>query len=319
MISNAEFDELKKICEDRKITPEQLLEERVAPLQKKISGSQGELVGALTRDYNQCSHGMTPVHYASRETIYTGIITPETRFPIRGDSFGVFLLGVNKPYSLEINSSWERDFQEGNDGSFCNWMTDPWRLLYFMDKPAEIPEDSWQHGCFGSHSTVFPTEKPRLELYVGDQQTLPFLQQNLEGWKYLQLAELLSYDLPITEAIRKKVEDEQLKIFDSVRATETKVCSLTNEKERRVKLAKATDGAIHHGAYIELTDEFVENIRYNPQIRESRDRVLGLLKTAIKRGYHETGMQVERQLDAGVVMRINLKEFFAQRKVMFEL
>ncbi len=316
MIGNAEFDELKRICEDRKVTPEQLLEERVAPLQERISKSQGELIGALTRDYEQCSHGMTPVYYALRETLYTGLITPETRFPIKGGSFGVFLLGVDKPYSLEINSSEKRDFREENEGSFGNWMTDHWRLLYFMDKPTEVPEDSWEHGCFGSHSTAFPTEKPKLELHVGNQQAIPFLQKNLEGWRYLQLSELLGYDLPITEDIAKKVEDEQLEIFDDVRATESKVRSLTKQKERRVELAKATDGAIHHGTYIELTDEFVENMRYNPQIRE---RVLGLLKTAIKRGYHETGMQVDRQLDAGVIMRINLKDFFAQRKAMFEL
>lgn len=319
MFSHVEFDELKKICEDRKVTPEQLLEEKVAPLQERISSSQGELVGALTRDYKQCSHGITPVHYALRETIYTGLITPETRFPIKGYSFGVFLLGVDKPYSLEINSSWERDFREGSDGSFGNWMTDHWRLLYFMDKPIKIPEDSWQHGCFGSHSTAFPTEKPRLELYIGNQQTIPFLQQNLEGWRYLQLSKLLGYDLPITDGIAKKVEDEQLKIFDEMIATESKVRSLIKEKERRVELAKSTDGAIHHGAYIELTDEFVENLRYNPKIRESRDKVLGLLKTAINRRYHETGTQVDRQLDTGVVMRINLKDFFAQRKDTFEL
>jgi len=319
MVVNVEFDKLKRICEEKKVTPEQLLEERVAPLQERISKSQGELVGALTRDYEQCSHGMTPIHYALRETLYTGIITQETRFPIKGDSFGVFFLGVDKPYSLEINSSWERDFREGNDGSFGNWMTDHWRLLYFMDKPTEVPEDSWQHGCFGSHSTAFPTEKPRLELYVGNQQAILFLQQNLEGWRYLQLSKLLGYDLPVTDGVAKKVEEEQLKIFDEMRATESKVRSLTKKKDRRVKLANETDGAIHHGAYIELTDEFVENLRYNPQIRESRDRVLRLLKTAIKRGYHETGMQVDRQLDAGVVMRIDLKDFFAQRKDMFEL
>ena len=319
MISNVEFDKLKRICEDRKITPEQLLEERIAPLQERISKSQGELVGALTRDYKPCSHGMTPVYYSLRETLYTGVIGLQTRFPIKDNSFEVFLLGVDKPYSLEINSSWERDFREGNDGNFDNWMTDHWKLLYFMDKPAEIPEDSWQYDCFGSHSTAFPTEKPRLELYIGNQQAIPFLQKNLEGWRYSQLSNLLGYDLPVTEGIAKKVEDEQLTIFDEMRKTESKVRSLTKEKERRVEIANVTDGAIHHGAYIELTDEFVENMRHNPQIRESRDRILGLLKTAIKRGYHESGIQVDRQLDAGVVIRINLKDFFAQRKDMFEL
>src|SRR3989338_5700142 len=314
MISNVEIDELKRICEERKVTLEQLLEERVAPLQERISNSQGELVGALTRNYEKDFHDMIPVHYSLRETLYAGVITPETRFPISGDFFGVFLLGVDKPYSLEINSSWKRDIMKGGGGSFGNWTTDRWRLLYFMDKPTEVPEDSWQHGCFGSHSTAFPTKKPRLELYAGNQEATPFLQQNLEGWRYLQLSKLLGYDLPVTESIAKKVEDEQLKIFDEMSAAESKFKLLTKEKEKRVELSKATGGAINYGAYIELTDEFVENLKYNPLIKDSRGRVLGLLKTAIERGYHETGMQVDRQLDAGVVMRINLKSFFAQRK-----
>ena len=75
-MSDAEFGALRKICEERKITPEKILEEKVAPLQEKISKSQGELIGALTRDYEQCSYGMTPVHYSLKETLYTGLITP---------------------------------------------------------------------------------------------------------------------------------------------------------------------------------------------------------------------------------------------------
>jgi len=318
MHSDVGSEELRKICEEKKVNIEKLLEEKVAPLQERISKSQGELIGALTRNYEQCSHGM-PVYYSLRKTLCTGIITPETRFPIKEDSFEIFLLGINKPYSLEINSEWERDFKEGNEGRFENWTTDHERLLYLMDKPPEIPEDSWVHGCFGSHSATVSTKKPRLELYIGNQQTISFLEQNLGGWRYLQLAKLLGYSLPITNEISKKVEDEQLKIFDDMRQIEAKVRSLKKEKAKRVELVKATGGAIHHGAYTELTDEFVENLRYNPQIRENRDKVLRLLKTAIERGYHETGIQVERPLDAGVVMRINLKDFFAQRKTMFEL
>lgn len=319
MISDVEIDELRRICEERKITPEQILEERVALLQEKILNSQGELIGAVTRDYEQRSYDRTSVHYSLEEVLYIGLITQKTRFPIKGDSYEVFLSGISKPYSLEVNSSWERDFIERNDESFGNWLTDHWRLLYFMDKPKEVPGDSWKHGCFGSHSTVFQTEKPRLELYIGNQQTIPFLQQNLEGWRYLQLAKLLKYDLPVTDNMKKKIENEQLNIFDEIRATEAKVRQLTKEKERRVELTKATDGVIHHGTYIELTDEFIENLKYNPQIRESRNRILELLKTVIKRGYHETGMQVDRQLDAGVIMKIDLKDFFSQRKTMFEL
>ncbi len=267
-----ELEEIKRICKERRIKPEQLLEEMIAPLKERISNSPGELIGALTRNYERCSHGITPAHYALRETLYMGLITPETKFPTKGNSFAVFLSGIDKPHSLEINSGWERDFTKEKGRSFSDWRTDSHKLLYFRDKPPEIPEDSYKHGCFGSHSTAFPTEKPRLELYAGNQQTFPFLQQNLEGWRYTQLSKLLEYELPITEKMTKKIEEEQLKIFDEMRKT---------------------------GA--------------------GKDRIFELLKTAIKRGYHETGMQVNRQLDAGVVMKISLKDFFAQKKARFEL
>jgi hypothetical protein len=216
MFSNAEFEKLKSICEERKITPEKLLEEKFAPLQKKISKSQGELIVALTRDYKQYSHGMTPIHYFLNETLYAGIITPRTKFPIKGYPFEFFLLGINKPHSLEIDISWEKDFKKRDDERFGNSRIGYLNLLYFMDKSPEIPDDSWEHGGFGSYSTVFPTEKPRLELYIGDQQSIPFLQQNLEGGKYLQLAKLLEYDLPVTDNMQKKVRYEQSRIFNDI-------------------------------------------------------------------------------------------------------
>ncbi len=317
MIS-AEFDELMGICKDRKIRPEQLLEERILPLQEKISNSQGELIGAITRNYERCPHGMNLSYHVSRETLYAGVITSETKFPRKAGSFGAFLLGIDNPYSLEINSSWERDFRKSNNGGFDSGAINLWNLLYFMDKPAEIPKDSWKQGCFGGYDLIPPTEKPRLELYIGNNQTIPFLQQNLEGWRYLQLSKLLGYDLPITEDVRKKIEEEQLKIFDEMRKTESKAGLLAKEKERRIEIANS-GGAIHHGTHIELTDEVAENLRYNPQIVEGRDKVLRLLRTAINRGYHENGIKVNRELDAGVVMKINLRDFFSQRKDKFGL
>lgn len=312
MISNTELNELQSICKNKKVNIEQLLEETVAPLQKKISKSQGQLIGALTRNYEQCSHGMTPVDYTLKETLYTGIISPETKFPQTEDLFTIFLLGINKPYSLDLNSNLERDFKECYDNEFTNNKTFRWNLLYFMDKPTEIPENSWEHGCYGSHTTCLLTKKPRLELYIGNKQTIPFLQEKLEGWRYLQLSKLLEYNLPVTENITKKIEKEQLQIFDKIKSTESEIRSLT--KEKKVRLENTTNEN-----YMELTNTFVENLKSNPQMKNSRYNILRLLETAIKRGYHENGVQVEKQLDAGITMNINLKDFFAQRKKMFKL
>lgn len=270
MISS-EFEELKRICEERKITPEKLLEEKVAPIQDKISKFPGELICAITRDYEQGSHGVTPVHYSLGETLYAGIITPNTGFPIGKELFGNFLLGIDKPYSLDLDSFWERDFSAGAGNGFGIWTSDWTRLLYFHERPIPVPEDSMSFGCFGSNCTVIPTEKPRLEFYIGNSESVDFLQQRLEGFRYLQLSKLLEYNLPITDELTKRIEEEQLKIFDKIRET------------------------------------------------NDRAKVLGLLGTAVKRGYHETGVLVNRGVDAGVVLQINLKEFFSQRKAQFGL
>lgn len=277
MVNLVELEELRKICEDRKINPEQLLEEKINPLQKKISSSQGELIGAITRFYKPCSHGMKPVHYMLKETLYTGIITSKTRFP--KDSFDQnFLLGIDKSYLLEINNSvWENDFENISDGNFGKPIFHDLNLilLYFMEKPAKFPKDSWEHGCYGSYSTcslLNLKKKPRLELSIGDEQTIPLLQKNLDGWRYLQFSELLGYELPVTDQITKKIEKEQLKIFNEIKS-----------------------------------------------VQNNKDQYLKLLNIAIKRGYHENGLQVEKKLDTGIILKIDLKDFFTQRKNMYGL
>jgi len=317
MFSKSEIEEIKKTCNERKITPEKLLEKKLAPFNEKISQFKGQLIGALTRGYSESSSGMNPVWYSQRETLYAGIITPETRFPFKGEMIGSFLLGINKSCSLELGHTFERDFYENKNGGFFDF-NNLFGILYFLDKPPVVPEDSYTHGCFGSHSTTFQTKKPRLELYLGDKETIPFLQQ-LEGWRYVQLQKLLNYYLPITEEITKKIEKEQLSIFDKIRKTEFEVHSLIKEKEKRLGIINQTDGVISHGAYLELTDEFVENMKYNPSIKEGKNQILDLLKTAIKREYHENGKKTERKLDSGVIMQIDLKEFFSNRKEMFKL
>lgn len=82
-----------------------------------------------------------------------------------------------------------------------------------MEKPVEVSEGEWRNNYF--YRMMIPSRQPRLELYIGDINAVPFLQERLEGWRYLQLAELLGYNLPITESLRKKIEDEQLDIFDA--------------------------------------------------------------------------------------------------------
>lgn len=321
---DAEYLEMERICNERDISPENLLEEKLAPCQARILESERELIAAVERDYQRTSFGTRPVHYSLSTTLRTGIITPETGFVSPGDYSNCrirsssFLLGVEKPFSLRLSTGLEEDFKEEKDNSFAHFPPDFFRFLYFMERPPKVPDDSWEGGCYGGRGTVFPTDKSRLELYIGDQEAIPFLREQLEGWRYLQLAELLGYTLPITEDVEKKIEEEQFALYEEMTKVENRVRALMKEKHERVELVKATDGVIHYEEYIDLTDEFVENMRFNPRLKETRERVERLLKTAIKRKYHERGIKVSRRMDAGVTLEIDLREFFSQRKAMFE-
>lgn len=317
LLYTSEYHEMEKICQEKNLTTEKLLEEKLTPLKSRISESEGELIGALNRNYQHNSHGMRLIQYWLKETLHAGIITSKTRFAPRGSAFS-FVLGIKKPFSLELSGT-GRDFTKETDNSFTRILPDIFRLFYFMERPPTIPGDSWESSCYGDRRIAFPTKKPRLELYIGDGEAIPFFQKQLKGWRYLQLAELLDYNLPVTDEIAKKIEEEQLALYEEMIKTEDRVSTLIKEKKARIELVKSTGGVIHHGTHIELTDEFVENIKYNPLLKETREKVEELLKTAIKRKYHERGIKISKKIDAGVTEQIDLKEFFSQRKALFEL
>ncbi len=317
-----EFLELQNLMDKEGKDLEKILEEKLAPLNEKISKSHGQLIGAVTRDYQTRGCGMRHVTYDLDENFYAGIITPNTKF-LTSWTTHAFMSGIKNSQSLPLSYTWgEAVFYAHKDNLFNFFGFDPMRLLQFMERPPEEPADSWEYsgGCFGGmRRTLFPTEKPRLELSVGDDESIPFLQKYLQGWQYTKLSKLINYDLPIRGEIRDRIEKEQLKVYDEVMQAEEKARSLESQKKERMKLVKDTGGIINYATHIELTDEFVEQIRFNPLMEETRRRILGSLKKAINREYNENGFQVKRRLDAGVTISIDLKEFFSQRKSMFKL
>jgi hypothetical protein len=303
ILSNSELDEIKKECEEKGTTPEKILAEKVAPFQNRISKSSGQLMGAITRHYSGFGNFLNFAHLD--ETLYTGIITPQTKFA--NEFLMTVVTGLEKAFSLLLNSSGHAEFMNSK-GAFYGYLDS----LFFMDRlPAQNQEEPVRR--------IFRTKKPRLELYIGNEETIPVLIEQLEGWRYTQLSKLLGYSLPGNDQLTKKIEEEQLKLFDDIRSTERKVFSLMSEKDRRLAMVKAGDGVIGHGTYIELTDEFVEGMRYNPQIREERERLVGLLKTAIERDYNVTGMNLQRQEDVGITTTISLRDFLNDRITKYKV
>jgi hypothetical protein len=312
-----EYAELNQICKDNDKTLNKLLEERLAPFQSKISNANSQLISVIARSYEGSSFGREHKWYSLEEELFLGIITNKTKFVPSGESI-YFMLGIKNPLVVRASSpSDEHFFRKDEQGGFFAPF-DKWPFLYFMERPPKMPEGSYEGGCFGGTTRAIKTDKPRLELFIGDEETLPLLE-SLKGWQYMALSDTLGYPMPITEFVQNKIEAEQLEIYEKMIRSENAAKDLIKQKEKRLGLVEATDGIIHHGTHIELTDEVVEQIRFNPRIKEERDRVLHLLGIAVKRGYHGDGAEVSRTLDAGVIMNINLKEFFSQRKLAYKL
>jgi len=86
-----EYEEIKEDCRKKNVSPEGLLEEKVKPLEKILSKSHGELVSAITRDY-ESSYGMNLLQYSLRENLYAGItmkINLKEFFSKRKEMFGL--------------------------------------------------------------------------------------------------------------------------------------------------------------------------------------------------------------------------------------
>jgi len=326
VLMDPEFKAILAEINARNLPMGELLEEKLAPLQLKISESPGQLMGAVTRNYKQSSFGIKPVNYLLETTLYAGIITPETRFVTERPSLlenpfsFAFISGIKNPCSLDVRCLTQtEEFRKNERGEFNLFSANIAHLLYFMERPPRVPQNGIGEGCFPSEAITTQTAKPRLEVYTGNEETIPFLQIDLAGWQYASLSKILGYDLPITEKIDKRIEQEQMEIYELVVRAEKEVKDLTRKRDARVELARETGGIIPHEFHTEMTNENIEKFRHNPAIRQARDHLETLVKTAIRRGYHENGKTVHRKLDAGVNQTLYLKEFFSHRKAELKL
>ena len=155
----------------KRVDPKELVREKMDPFQKKISPIPGQLIGAITRHYVTCSINC-PVSYTLRENLYAGIITPKTTFSIDESSYRGFLTYVDSPQALEIHTDLEGDFRSTDANTFRYYPFDDFLCLYFMEQPPQVPWDGIElHFNFNPYKIVMP----RLELYIGDNETIPIL------------------------------------------------------------------------------------------------------------------------------------------------
>ncbi len=291
----AEISMLYAAVKERGLSLDQLLKEKTSPLQERISSRKGELIAALTRGYHEVSFDHPyDTFYSEKIDMHMGIITGETSFPevseVNRFLQTEFLNGIKNACIANL-SSWRDETVKEQGESFTahhSFFTNNFlSLVYFMEEPP-LPSDSpyWITGDHIGPPVRLPTsiiKEPRLELFIGNEESIPVIQKNLNGWQYTSVAKLLGVELPIEGEISKKIEQEQVELYESITSLEKK------------------------------------KLGYNPEIRDIRSQIVGKVKTAVDRDYHEDGVKVDQRLDAGVVLQLDLREFFSDRKARYEV
>ncbi|MEK6915351.1 MAG: hypothetical protein AABW89_02325 [Nanoarchaeota archaeon] len=270
-------------------------------LNQKVNQHCGELIAASSREYE--SYGCGGRQLRLRERFEVGTITDRTEFT---DCFttNAFLSGVKTS---------KRETSDFYGASY-----DVMSLVADMDKPPEPPARSF-HDLDGNpfrpiriyefEEFFERTESPRLALWIGDAETIPYLQNRLEGHVYMTLARTLERELPMTEKILRKIENEQFDLYKSIKNEENRLGKLTAEINRRLGELKE---ARRNGEDI-IEDEVCINLNFGPTVSESRNGLIALVRRARERRYAKEGLRVERKKDSGVVEVIDFGEFFEDR------
>ncbi len=316
-----EFSQFLRIAQEKKVNPNQLLEEKLRPFQKKIKLSSGELIYAITREYDSSGSSTLSRRYSSyviEETCYVGNITDTTCLtsPTEKDFCILpdFVKNVGNP--CKKRTHWDDMFSETNTNSFQS-SSPAFSLtsLYFFDRPPVLLADADEE----THSLYqLMKPRPRLELYIGNTEVLPILEK-LEGYQYMQLSRLLQRDFPLSQDMQVKIKTEHLAIYEKILELEKQLPKVEKEGKARVEFVRKTDGVIHHGTHKELTDPDLESIRYKQEAKEVFDKLHNLASLAFQRNYHEDGLIFNREKEAGITEHLDLETFFKNRVQKYEV
>lgn len=309
--NNPELEKIARLCDRLNLSPEQLIEKKIFPLNEEILEHNNELIAAITREYGGgmfCS-GIPEILFIQTK-LNLGVITEDSKLVSDFCSHS-FLTGLNKSYSIELPSGREDFFDR--KGSFFAGNSFLPNLFLFMRKPPVYSPDLNFHNA----SVLEDFEKkPRLELLIGNDKAVPILQEVLAGWQYDLASFLLGIGFPKNEDVKNKIKEEQLSLYKKIIFAERNVQRLVKSKEDKLNFSRETggEGTIAYSGYLELIgDEVSVNLHHNPGITYAKRELSCLITTAKKRRYDEKGIKFEVKVDAGIIHDLNLKEFFADR------
>lgn len=318
---------------------EKTIQTKVNKLQRKVSQHPGELISILTTHYGimrVTSHTYNPDYYLMEAYLQTGLLTSDSRiFP--NDSF--LVAGVKNPYIIDLDTGHDRDFEKLNGNSFAilegyghgrRSIRAPLGHLIGIEKNARstlsyLSNEEFNSEYIAKNTLRYRGRKPAAWVKIGNEEAIPFLQKvflsSRKSWRYTELSKLLGVELPISssmnvnrlwgvelpigKSIREDLIIDQLAIHWELIDAETLLPKLKLAKEELLKKAEESDG---------LISDIAINVNYGGAIRDTEAKIERLIKTAIKRGYHESGFCIETRTAPGVSKRIDFKEFFSKEK-----
>ncbi len=291
--------------------------EKLLPLQEKISSKTGEIIMADSKYYR--SHGCGGGWWHKEEKLEAGIIGPKTKFPLTKEDFhnlNGILFGVVRPHEYSRDS---KKFAEFDNCFMGDDFASSLRDLAYMDEPPEIPRGAVEYGCFGKIRGVQEIEEPRLKFYIGDEESIPFLEKLLPGYSYLELSDCLGKELPLNGKIKDKIEKEQWESYNNLLDAEKNYAKVNENFKKRLELVRQNDGVLNYGTHIELTEEGLEKAMHTNKLREVGGEIKELLREAKSRKYDERGNVIVKEVNPGATLTVDMKRFFSNRFQFYEI
>lgn len=314
-----ETREITDECVKRNLECTVLLKEKLAPLQKKVQAHSGQIISVVERGYDFNNFYM--------ENLFVGVLTDKTYFfpwMEEGNSakWNSFLTGIKNPYLIKTDYSCFEDagFRDGlldsekergiGDFRVQSGCLTVYPLLYFAERPPVFEEPEHQ----GEYILpVFPhnRKEPRLQFYIGNVKAIPMLQNSLTGYHYQELGDLLERELPLTPKVIKKIEEEQMEVYQKLVSAEKRL-SLIREKIARQDQLDKDEIVINYGTHLELPVEACFT-KLPEDFKKARNQLSWALKVSKTRKYSERGRVITLSPDIGVTYILDMKQFFADR------
>ncbi len=195
------------------LTPENFFERNLKELNDRIMDRKGEMLSAITHEYYEpilCADGTEEEKlYTIRKMLHIGLIGDKTRIGFDSVSpFERFILNLDIYHIHHIHCI-DDFYQEGSrlvkmeeaDGlnmmmAYSTYSRDARTLVYFRERPPAVPLDNFVGGLVGTKpSVISKCEKPRLQFYIGDEETKRMLRREVEEEVCRELENILGKEL----------------------------------------------------------------------------------------------------------------------------